>query len=842
MALVADWTQVGNDIFYRKAELFTLEWGGGINVDEIILCGAPYGGPIALTWPQDGLSKGPIKQRSAHGPSTPVIVIFSSAGVKLGTIKWGSSVLVELGWSQTEDLLCVQQDGSVAVHDMFGNHKHSFNMGQEAKDTGVISAKVFEGIQGTGIAVITATHRLYVMANIDDPHPRKYADFPNADVICWAVLREDRALQVLLCQQHVLCWSNAANSRADVVQAPHVTESVEDPVTVVMVSVSSNSRNIALLSSTGQLWLGSSDLLTRYTLHDTRSSVCPRQLAWCGNGSVVAVWEVTLQLIDITGSVAAFYMDSPVHIVQELDCVRLIGDTKHDILYKVPHASVETLGIGSMSPGALLVEAHMGYEEKSPRAYDCLTLIRGREEEAVHQCIEAARHDMQVDNVKLLLKSALFGLTFVPPLEPDTFKNAAMKLRILNDLRSKKIGMPLTWNQLERLTLPVVLERLVARRLFPVALAIANTLSLDAELVPRVLSHWACYKIANTSNKSDDQLAQEIHAKLGYTVGISYTEIANYAHSLNRRQLAVKLLYHEELFTAAVSSKELCLQLLGYECRAREQVTGLLRLEERSAALVRAQATGDTDLILTVLQHIKRTLSLGEFLMVVGGSPLCRAVYARSCAAGAQDALRDLYVQEDNFHEQARLRLLEAYAATRTDMRLGLLQSTAECFRRAKNELSTQLTEEQMRLLKCQVGLEEVHQKSYVNLSLADTLSQLLHDNHTKDADKIRTDFKLTDRRYWYLRVTAHATANHWQQLEQFVKSKKTPPIGYEFIVDECLQHGSQSEAKKYVDKVKDENKAEYLRKCGMKAEADKFTAESTSSVLNLVRVTGLLS
>lgn len=47
-----------------------------------------------------------------------------------------------------------------------------------------------------------------------------------------------------------------------------------------------------------------------------------------------------------------------------------------------------------------------------------------------------------------------------------------------------------------------------------------------------------------------------------------------------------------------------------------------------------------------------------------------------------------------------------------------------------------------------QVELEESHQKRYVNLSLSDTLSQLIVDNHTKDADKIRGDFKVPDKRF----------------------------------------------------------------------------------------------
>lgn len=55
----------------------------------------------------------------------------------------------------------------------------------------------------------------------------------------------------------------------------------------------------------------------------------------CGSGSVVLMWEVTAQLITVTGDVCSFYLDSTAHIVQDIDCVRLIGDTKHHILYKV---------------------------------------------------------------------------------------------------------------------------------------------------------------------------------------------------------------------------------------------------------------------------------------------------------------------------------------------------------------------------------------------------------------------------------------------------------------------------------------------------------------------------
>lgn len=49
---------------------------------------------------------------------------------------------------------------------------------------------------------------------------------------------------------------------------------------VVEMAVSTNSRHIALLSDTGKLWIGSSDIRIKYCEYDAKSAVKPRQLAW----------------------------------------------------------------------------------------------------------------------------------------------------------------------------------------------------------------------------------------------------------------------------------------------------------------------------------------------------------------------------------------------------------------------------------------------------------------------------------------------------------------------------------------------------------------------------------
>ena len=46
------------------------------------------------------------------------------------SLQWNSGRVLQLGWSCTEDLLCVQDDGSVLVYDIFGTFKRTFSMGQ----------------------------------------------------------------------------------------------------------------------------------------------------------------------------------------------------------------------------------------------------------------------------------------------------------------------------------------------------------------------------------------------------------------------------------------------------------------------------------------------------------------------------------------------------------------------------------------------------------------------------------------------------------------------------------------------------------------------------------------
>lgn len=43
--------------------------------------------------------------------------------------QWKSGVVKQLGWTVSDDLLCVQEDGTVLVYDLLGGFKRHFSMG-----------------------------------------------------------------------------------------------------------------------------------------------------------------------------------------------------------------------------------------------------------------------------------------------------------------------------------------------------------------------------------------------------------------------------------------------------------------------------------------------------------------------------------------------------------------------------------------------------------------------------------------------------------------------------------------------------------------------------------------
>ncbi|XP_074848263.1 vacuolar protein sorting-associated protein 16 homolog [Carettochelys insculpta] len=808
----ANWDPLGEEAFYRKFELYSMAWNLKEDLQDCLVAAAPYGGPIALL--KNNL------RREKSPSSRPVLEIYSAAGVPLASVLWKSGQVVQLGWTASEDLLCIQEDGSVLIYNLFCEFQRHFSMGNEVLQNHVREAKVFHTQYGTGVAILTGAHRFSLTTNIIDLKLRRMPEVPGLQKppSCWAVLSQDRVTLVLLAIGQDLYLLD--NTSCSVVTPPGMSPQAG---AYLQMAVSFTYRYLALFTDTGYLWMGTASLKEKLGEFSCDIRAPPRQMVWCARPrskqrAVVVAWDRRLLVAGHSKECIQFVLDEDSYLVPELDGVRIFSRTTHEFLHEIPEASEEIFKIASMAPGALLLEAQREYEKESQKADEYLWEIKDQKllAEAVRQCIEAACYEHEPETQKSLLRAASFGKCFLDKFPPESFVRTCRDLRVLNAIRDYQIGMPLTFAQYKQLTIEVLLDRLVLRRLYPLAIKICEYLRLsEFQGVSRILAHWACYKVQQ-KDKSDEEVAQAINQKLGDTPGISYSEIAARAYDCGRTELAIKL--------------------LEYEPRSGEQVPLLLKMKKSQLALNKAIESGDTDLAYTVVLHLKNELNRGTFFMTLQKQPVALSLYRQFCKHQELETLKDLYNQDDDHQELGNFHVHSSYSSEkRLEGRLAALQNAVDEYYKAKNEFAAKATEEQIKLLRMQRRLQDDLDKPYVDYSLHDTVYSLILEGSHKRAEQLYREFRIPDKRFWWLKVSALAERADWEELEKFSKSKKSP-IGYLPFVEICMKHHSRHEARKYAARVSPEQRVKAHVLVGeLDQAADAAIEHKSETEMNLV-------
>ncbi|XP_059906955.1 vacuolar protein sorting-associated protein 16 homolog isoform X7 [Gadus macrocephalus] len=416
----------------------------------------------------------------------------------------------------------------------------------------------------------------------------------------------------------------------------------------VHIAVSFSYKYLALFTDTGHLWTGLANLQDKLSEVDTKIRSPPKQMVWCRRPqtqqpSVVVLWERLLLVVAVGGDTVQYPLDEVCVCVGELDGVRLLSPSRHELLQEVPLVCEDIFKIASMGPGALLLEAHKEYQKSSQKADEYLREIKeqGMLGDAVRQCVEAAGHEQHTHTQKALLRAASFGKCFLTNLSPEAFVSVCRDLRVLNAVRDPSIGIPLTHTQYKQMTVQVLIDRLVYRRLYPLAIEVCRYLKTpEYQGVSRILRHWACSKVQQ-KGESDEVMVRCISGRLADSPGISYSHIASKAYDSGRTELAIKL--------------------LDYEARSGEQVPLLLKMRRSQLALSKAIESGDTDLVYTVVSYVKNEMNRGDFFMTLRNQPVALSLYRQFCKLQEQETLKDLYNQDDDHQELANYYVSASY-------------------------------------------------------------------------------------------------------------------------------------------------------------------------------------
>ena len=406
----------------------------------------------------------------------------------------------------------------------------------------------------------------------------------------------------------------------------------------------------------------------------------------------------------------------------------------------------------------MLLDATDQLEKKSPKADDNIQLIRSNLVEAVDTCIKAAGYEYSVHWQKQLLKAASFGKSVIDLYNSDDFVDMCETLRVLNAVRDYRIGLPLSFDQYVRLTPERLVQRLVNRHEYLLAIRVSEYLHLPTD---KVYIHWASQKV-RTSSEDEDSICRLIVTKLNNRHGISFESVARAAYDEGRSHLAT--------------------ELLNYEPRAGKQVPLLLSMEEDKIALDKAIESGDTDLVFFVLLHLKKKLPLASFFRVINNRPVATALVESSAKAQDKELLKDLYYQDDRRLDGSNLLLAEALQQTALQAKIDKLKLSARLLSDSKEApavFHSKALKEAQQLLKLQDAYDKDLDGGFIGLSVNETMYKLIRSGYGSRAAKVQGEFKVPEKTYWWVRLRALVAKRDFGELEEISKVRKSP-IGWE--------------------------------------------------------------
>nr|GAT52933.1 vacuolar protein sorting vps16 [Mycena chlorophos] len=787
--------------FYKRQQLYSIA-NKLPNLSDYIVAGCRYGGPIALMRDPTRLialgRSGPVSTKAQ-------IQIYSPAGEGLLLFSWDQGKIIRFGWTADERLVILNEEGTYRLYDLQGDYQQ-YSLGNEAGEMGVIDARIHDN----GMVALTGSLVLLEVKGWEGARPLTLANPalsqpPNA----WAVIPPDlnisRHVEVLLSvDSTIFSVDNLENVDQRLSQGPFTH-----------IAPAPNGKSLALLNFNGTLLVISTDFqrtLAEFKTGDVVTAQGPvRQVEWCGIDAILVTWDNMVVVVGPFGDTLEYYYSGPSFAVTEPDGVRVIVPDACDLIQKVPAASASVFRPGSTSASAILYDAWESFSQRSPKADENIRSIKPELAAAVDECIEAAGQEWEPYWQRRLLNAAKFGRGFLDLHNPTDFINMGQTLKVLNAVRFYEIGIPITYLQYIYASPSHLITRLTSRNMHLLALRISTYLSIKPHAV---LRHWASAKITRSRPSAtgsgsdanlggDDEVCKLIVDKFDQLGGgdVSYAEIAKKAWEVGRSGLATKLLDHEP--------------------RASDQVPLLLTMKEDRLALIKAVDSGDTDLVYHVLLHLHKRLPLGTFFRLIedGGSQLAPAsrllqVYARE---QNRTMLRDYFYSDDRRVESAVLSLDEAATMQDPAARITAVKAAQKFFSEDKDRsFESKMMDESARLLTFQQQLEKESdgKVAFFGLSINETIRACVTNGLSKRADKIKSDFKVADKRFWYVKLQALVDNGDFDGIDAFAKSKRSP-IGYEPFVHSLVAAGHSREAIPYVARCDSPKRADLYVDCG---------------------------
>jgi len=614
------------------------------------------------------------------------------------------------------------------------------------------------------------------------------------------------------------------------------------PSPIVSMAFAPNGRFLACYTSNSVLTVVSTNFESKVLEFDAKSGSTspPRNMGWCGEDSVVLHWKnLGVLMVGPYGDWLRFPYDhdnsstssDEVYLIPEIDCCRVVTSKSVEIIQRVPPGTADILRIGSIEPGALLLDASDAFDSgssNSDEAARSITQHEGLLEEAILSCVQAAVGEFDIKVQKRMLRAASYGLHFAckdgsnqtgrPSPEAVIFVNTSRKLRVMNSLRKPAIGFAITSSQYDSVMPRGVVARLVASGKASLGAAIADYLklgrkvsdyaramkaasyvtsstSLDTSLTDSQVAEEAIRIIKGEEEKEKDVKSTKQPEQESTTSSGMYASVALAAYRAGRRGVADLLIMLEQSPT--------------------DKVHALLAIGSYADAAAVACRARDPDLIHTAMNIYEQSLSSNNeegkslyFSGIINKFPMeavnmFTTYYSRFGGLHGSDARPSINILlRRQKHSEAGLAMAKKALSLRTSSTLGdneREKQKVEALKEASNifdlggkdcTFQKSCTDEQVFLIEDQAqirrafgSMEVAPPSSSVTSTIVSILKYAAVDPRSAhrlrtEADRIGRKYKIPEKRLWHLKVRALSESSQWPALRNLCDSRAKPPIG----------------------------------------------------------------
>ncbi|AOW00217.1 Vps16, C-terminal region-domain-containing protein [Yarrowia lipolytica] len=767
------WEQLAGKFYSTHEYDYELERDGReIDFDSSVVALAPGGGAVAVTDDEHKLvAMGNAARQMSIG-------VFSGSGNLIRRLPWDMGRIRGLGWTtEGEKLVVVSDQGSVRVYYDFHGNFNQFSLGLDAETAGVKETKFWN----SGFVCLLNNGQFIgvLRAHSESPVPRKLAEPVTEKIHSWCIIPPEvsmsRGVEVVASTEQGLMTLDSLDSSTKKFDKKAEVQPVFNGLTV-----SPSGHHMALVGNT-HVTMGDVSLDRIYGKYELEENVDQpiRTLCWLGEDAVAISFGDEVSLVGReNGSQLTLYYngDGAVEIRGEDDgSIRIMGNNSHHLFSRVCDAALSIFRIGSVAPAAILLDCVTHLDKQSPRAWENLEIIGPDLQTAVDNCILAAGNEDSPSLQKRLLRAAAFGKSALDIYNSERFVQVCDDLRVLNSVRQSEVGLCLSYQQYKLLGPKKLIQRLLLRNLHQLCFNIAGVLKYP---VSAIEVNWACSKIFHSPESTDEELYKAIMNRLKDRRGVSFCEIARQAAQDGRVRLATQLTEQEK--------------------DAYKQVPLLMELGDDRLALEKAVECRSYDLITLVQLHLQDTLSMAQLYKLIREFPIASHVYENNAKVNSKEALEQYYYQSDRQTDSANCVYLNALGQNLNSEKLEGFRKAASMYSEHGSVGDAAIIEEQSKLLKLQEQLERDYECNFLGLSVTDTIHNLLVMGQASKALKIKTDFKISERKWTWLKLNAYVERRDWTGLMEFATSRRSP-IGYVPFYDACMAAGSKRNAAEYI-------------------------------------------